>query len=65
MNLMLNYEKNKNKYNFERMNLMRSKSEQFLNNNSSGNTDLSPDKKQQINSSKSDSGKGTADKQNK
>ena len=47
---MLNYEENKNKYDFDRINLMRSKSEKFLNYNSSGSSELTPEKYHQANS---------------
>lgn len=52
MNLFLDYQKNKNRYDFDRINLMRSKSEEFLN-NSSGNSELTPEQKPQGNSAHS------------
>lgn len=54
---MLNYNKNKNKFDFERIQLMRSKSEKYFG-NISGNSELTPtpEKKVQNNNSQSDSG---------
>ena len=48
---MLNYNKNKKKFDFDRIQLMRSKSERFIYNSSS--SELTPEKKVQQNNSQS------------